>query len=62
MKLKIKYKIRKNYIMKKNGQKFLQKQNNRYKNYKELFRSYVEIENKLKMMEENLKINDSEKH
>ena len=43
----------------KNRERLLQKQN-RYTNYKELHRSYVEIENKLKMMEENLKINDSE--
>ena len=47
----------------KNRDKLLQKQNDRYINYKGLHRSYVELENKLKIMEENLKyvsINDSE--
>ena len=34
----------------KNRAKLLQKQNNRYKNYKELFRSYAELENKLKAL------------
>ena len=46
----------------KNRERLLQKQNDRYINYKELLRSYVELENKLKMMEEIIKINDSEKH
>ena len=30
--------------------------------HKELLRSYVQLENNLKMLEENFKINDSEKH
>ena len=38
----------------KNREKLLQKQNDRYTNYKELHRSYVELQNKLKMMEEKL--------
>ena len=50
----------------KNRDKLLQKQND-YRNksnakYKELHRSYVEIQNKLKALVENLKIIDSEKH
>ena len=40
--------------------KLLQKQNNRYINYKEFLRSYAELENKLKMTEWNFKVNDSE--
>ena len=48
----------------KNRDKILQKQNH-YRNkrntdYKALIRSYVELENKLKALDENLSINDSE--
>ena len=50
----------------KNRDKLLQKQNDyskkRSTDYKELQRSYVELENKLKALEEILKINDTEKH
>ena len=50
----------------KNRDKLLQKQNDYSKksrtDYKELQRSYVELQNKLKALEENFKINDSEKH
>ena len=50
----------------KNKDKLLQKQNDyskkRSTDYKELQRSYVELENKLKALEEILKINDTEKH
>ena len=60
MRKKIKYQIKKNYNMKKNTEQLLQKQNNRYINYKELLRSFAELENMLKMMEDNFKINDSE--
>ena len=44
MKIKIKYQIRKNYFMKKNRETLLEKQNNRNKKYKELLRSYAELE------------------
>ena len=44
--------------MKKNKAKFLQKQNNRYINFKELHKSYVELQNKLKAMEEKITKND----
>ena len=49
----------------KNRDKLLRKQND-YRNkrntdVKELHRSYVELQNKLKALEENFKINDSEK-
>ena len=50
----------------KNRDKLLQKQNDyskkRSTDYKELQRSYVELKNKLKALEEILKINDTEKH
>ena len=50
----------------KNRDKLLQKQND-YRNkrnteYKDLVRSYAELQNKLKALEENSSINDSEKH
>ena len=44
--------------MKKTEKKIIQKQNNI--SYKESLRSYAELENRLKAMEEILKINDSE--
>ena len=40
----------------------LQKQNNRSVQFRDLVISYVELENKLKALEEKMKINDSEKH
>ena len=43
----------------KNREKLLQKQNNRYTNFKELHRSYVDLQNKLKALEENMSLNDS---
>ena len=63
---KDKISIQKNIYYEKNRDKLLQKQND-YRNkrntdFKELHRSYVELQNKLKLMEENFKINDSEKH
>ena len=42
--------------------KLIQKQKSRYTNYKELHRSYIEIQDKYKKLEENFKLNDSEKH
>ena len=42
----------------KNRDNLLQKQNNRYNNYKEIHGSYVEIKNKRKAMEEKFTIND----
>ena len=44
----------------KNRDKLLQKQNNKYINCKELVKSYAELENKLKALEEKMKINESE--
>ena len=44
----------------KNRDNLLQKQNDRCIIYKELLRSYAELENKLKVMEEKIKINESE--
>ena len=49
-----------NIYYEKNRDKFLQKQNDRYIHFKELLRNYVEIENRLKAMEEKFTINDSE--
>ena len=47
----------------KNTEKILlQKQNNRCIKIRDLFINYVELENKLKALEEKLKLNDSEKH
>ena len=47
----------------KNREKILlQKKNNRSIQIRDLVISYVELENRLKAMEEKLKINDSEKH
>ena len=54
MKTKINYQINESYIMKKNADKFLRNQNDRNINFKELRRSYVELENKFKVMEEKL--------
>ena len=45
----------------KNREKILlQKQNNRFIQIRDIVRSYVELENRLKAMEENININDSE--
>ena len=38
----------------------LQKQNNRFIQFRDLVRSHVELENRLKALEENFPINDSE--
>ena len=47
----------------KNREKILlQKQNNRGVQFRDLVISYVELENRLKAMQERLKINDSEEH
>ena len=46
MKTKIKYQINKNYIIKK--------QNVRFICFKKVHRSYIELQNKLKTLEENL--------
>ena len=45
----------------KKRDKLLQKQNNGPINFKELLGSYVELENRLKALEENFTINGSEK-
>ena len=52
------------YYEKNREKTLLQKQNNRRIQFRDLIISYVELENRLKAMEENLKIisiNDSEK-
>ena len=47
--------------MKKTEKKILlQKQNNRWLQFEDLVKSYVELENRLKTMEEKFLINDSE--
>ena len=51
MRIKTKYLIKKIFY-EKNREKLLQKQNHRHINHKELLRSYVELENELKVMEE----------
>ena len=61
MKIKRKYQLNKNYIMKKNRAKVLiQKQNNRFLKTKVLVRSFVELENRIKALKEFLSKNDSE--
>ena len=40
----------------------IQKKNKRCTQIRDLVRSYAELENKLKALEEKVKINDSEKH
>ena len=42
----------------KDREKILRRQNNRYKNFKELLRSYAELEKRLKTMEEDFKMKD----
>ena len=44
----------------KNRDKLLQKQNDRFINYKDLLKSYVELENNLNSLEEKVTMNDSE--
>ena len=39
---------------------FLQKQNNRWLHFEDLVKSYVELENRLKTIEEKFLMNDSE--
>ena len=58
--IKIKYQTNENFIMQKRRYKLLQKQNDRYIDFTELLRSYVKLENRLKALEENFSINDSE--
>ena len=60
METKIKYRINRNYIIKKQRKKLLQKQNNRWLQFEDLVKSYVELENRLKTIEEKFLINDSE--
>ena len=52
--------IQRKIFYEKNREKLLQKQDNRQIKYEEVLRSYVELENKLKVIEEKFKINDSE--
>ena len=63
---KDKISIQQKIYYEKNRDKLLQKQNDyrnkRHTDFKELHKSCVELENKLKALEEILKINDSEKH
>ena len=58
--------IQQNLYFEKIREKLLQKQNDyrkkRNTDFEELLRSYAELGNRLKAMEENFKINDSEKH
>ena len=61
MKTKIKYRINRNYFMKKTEKKtLLQKQNNKWLQFEDLVKSYVELENRLKTIEEKFLIKDSE--
>ena len=65
MRCKDRKSIQQKIFCEKNRDKLLQKQNDYWKKitvFKESYRSYVELQNKLKALEEKLKINDSEKH
>ena len=55
MRKKIKYQINEKHILKKTLHKdrLLRKQNDRYIHFKELVTSYVELENRLKSLEES---------
>ena len=57
MRIKIKYQIRKIYYEKK--EKNNSKKNITYINYKQLLRSYAELQIKLKALEDIVSINDS---
>ena len=61
--IKIKYQFNREYLL-KNGDKLLQKQidyrNKRNQYFKEILKSYVELEDKIKALEKNLERNDSE--
>ena len=57
METNIKHQINKKYIMKRR-QKRLQKQIDRYISFKESHRSYYELQNKIKALEEHLSMND----
>ena len=46
------------FYYEKNRDKLLQKQNSRYINFEEIRRSHVELQNRLKAMEEKITIND----
>ena len=59
MKTRIKYQLNKTFIMKKNRDKLLLKQNYTNIKLKELLTNYVEVENRLKALEVNLSTNDS---
>ena len=52
----------KNYYEKSREKLLLQKQNKRGVQFRDLAISYVELENKLKALEEKMKLNGSEKH
>ena len=56
---KDKISIQQKFLMEKND-KLLQKKNYRYKNIKQSFRSYVELQNRSKAMKRNFTKNDSE--
>ena len=50
------------YYEKNREKNLLQKQNNRSIQFRDLVVSYVELENRLKALQEYLTMNDSEKH
>ena len=52
MKTKIKYQINKNRECEEHRDKLLRKQNDRYVHFKELLTNYVELENRLKFLQE----------
>ena len=59
MKIEIKDQINEKHIMKKNKDKLLQKQNDRFIHFKEIVRTCVDLENRFEAMKEKCSINDS---
>ena len=63
MKIKMKLSSQQKLYYEENKEKILlQKQNNKCIQIRDIVISYVELENRLKALEEKIKINDSEKH
>ena len=59
-KIKVETSNQQNLYYEKNRDKILQKQNERYINFKEVLRNYVLLQNRMKTLEENFLMKDSE--
>ena len=54
--IEIKYQTNEGYVLKKTKDKILQQQNDRYIHFKDLVRSYIELDSRLKAMEKSFKM------